>query len=405
MKISRRQFLGLSAAGLVAACGGETSSTQTSTVTASPNPEPSVTSESQSTATSQPATAVATATPVPATATVAPPETLRAYADELKMVLGVLPNGRTLNMSPPDGPYRELLNGEFNLFGNGLGWPSSRPADSQGYTLARQYFEKTIGIAEQFHQRFRCNGIFWTPDVPSWLSNAGLSRDALLQVMQDRVSALFSYYRGRVEEWVVVNEALHVNGNVGIAGDFYAEAIGPEYVELAFTMARNADDKPLLIYNDYQNETGPGVERNAQQISSLKAKGLVDAIGLQMHVDATQPPTKEELIASMQRYSALGVQVLITEMDVNLRGVPGSTDQRFQRQAEIYGTVFEAALESGACKSITLQNPGDSSSWLETAPVPAFGGPTAQPTAWNDDFSPKPAYSAILHTLQQAAGH
>ncbi len=137
--------------------------------------------------------------------------------------------------------------------------------------------------------------------------------------------------------------------------------------------------------------------------SVLKAKGLVDVLGLQMHLNGTNPPTKPALISNLQRLKDLGIPIRITEFDVRLTNVQGSSEQRFALQADIYKRVCEALLESNAGVSISVQNPGDKYSWLETPPVPTFGGPTAQPTPWDDDLNAKPAYYAMLDVLKQAA--
>jgi GH35 family endo-1,4-beta-xylanase len=99
-----------------------------------------------------------------------------------------------------------------------------------------------------------------------------------------------------------------------------------------------------------------------------------------MHIDATYPPTKDEIIKAMKSY---GVPVVITELDVDISDV--ATKDRLLKQAQIYRTIFEAALESDSCKGIFMFQIGDRYSWLETD----LGKSNADPTPYDDNLNPK----------------
>ena len=47
----------------------------------------------------------------------------------------------------------------------------------------------------------------WTP-TPAWVHGGDLSRDAAIRVMTGHIESVMTQYRGRIREWVVVNEAL-----------------------------------------------------------------------------------------------------------------------------------------------------------------------------------------------------
>ena len=92
--------------------------------------------------------------------------------------------------------------------------------------------------------------------------------------------------------------------------------------------------------------------------------------------------------------------MLITELDVNMTKVSGTQEQRFSRQAQIYGAMLEACLKSGVCKSYVMWSVGDKYSWLEFQ----RGEENADGTIYDDDFNPKPAYYVLLRVLAQALG-
>jgi endo-1,4-beta-xylanase len=134
--------------------------------------------------------------------------------------------------------------------------------------------------------------------------------------------------------------------------------IGPDYIDIAFEAAREADPSAILIYNDFGNETpgGPTTEYTLETVSRLRSKGLLDGVGLQMHLNGRNPPRISELIQALDDYP---LPVYITELDVNLSGVGGSRQERFMTQAIIYSDVMLACLETGACKSISVSGIGD----------------------------------------------
>lgn len=130
-------------------------------------------------------------------------------------------------------------------------------------------------------------------------------------------------------------------------------------------------------------------------MDKLNKLGLIDGVGLEMHIDASHPPKKEDVLQTMKMY---GVPVYITEMDVDMRNVGGSPEEKNALQARIYKEVLEAFLESGVGKSFSLWEMGDKFSWLEY-PETNYTSKDANPTVFGDSLDPKPAYFALLQTL------
>ena len=203
-----------------------------------------------------------------------------------------------------------------------------------------------------------------------------------------------SHYKGQVRSYTVVNEASEPS-------IFWNRHVGPEYVEIAFQTAREADPDAVLIYNDSGHETArlPKSNQVFNLVKSLKAKDLVDAVGFQMHIlgepdsyiDPRTPPTKEELLEQMSRYGDMGVKVFITELDVDTGKLSGTKEEKWSKQAEIYGTVVEACLESsGICKDINMWGISDIDAWRGEAPF-----------LYTASNQPKPAYFAVLDILKR----
>lgn len=127
----------------------------------------------------------------------------------------------------------------------------------------------------------------------------------------------------------------------------------------------------------------------------LKDLGLIDAVGLQMHLGGSTRYRKADLVQTMRAYE---LPVHITELDVDLRSVAGSQTQRFRKQARLYRRVLEAALEAGVT-TINVWGLSDRYSWLEL-PSERNASPLSDPCLYDENLQPKPAYQAWVEVLQ-----
>ena len=100
----------------------------------------------------------------------------------------------------------------------------------------------------------------------------------------------------------------------------------------------------------------------------------------------------------MQRYE---MPVYVTELDVNLKDVAGTEEERYDTQARVYREVIEACVESEVCKSITFWDIGDRYAWGEWPNESAQTAPGADMTLYDDNLDPKPAYYAVRKALAQ----
>lgn len=327
-----------------------------------------------------------------------PPQTalppLRELADQLGITVGVDLEGALFS----DPTYQQIVGREFNLatIDSGVYWIWSEPQKGQ---IVLPWADQELPFAQTRNMIVRGHPLVWVDNsnsfdsVPDWLLYGHASKDEWIGILRNHVSQIVHHYRGQMREWVVVNEASE-------NGLFYTH-IGADYIEIAFQAAREADPGAILIYNDYNNERpymywsywGMSTPRTQDIVQRLKSKGLIDGVGLQMHVfNATVAPSKADMIAAMQSY---GVPVYITECDVDLTGINGTQEQRFAFQATIYAQIADACIESGVCKSLTFWGIGDKYSWLETY----LDEPDADATLYDDNLVPKPAYYAVQNSF------
>ena len=316
---------------------------------------------------------------------------LRAAASAIGFNIGVSVGGYA-----PTAPYEKLIDlqtREFNLALIGLYWPISEPQRGQ---LRFEPFLNNLRLARAAGMQIFAHPILWAGSVPSWVKSGGFSRDELLKVMYDRISACLDRFADNVDVFNVVNEAYFQD-------DIFNDVIGPEYVELAFSFVKQQAPKARLLYNDFFNHTSNGrrLAHTREVVSRLADKGLIDYVGLEMHLGGDGPETKDDVTRTMQSY---GLPVFVTEFDVNLRTVTGSRDDRFARQAQVYRDMLSAALDSGVCRNfVVFQVVDQYTVWEQQSTLPG-SSPDADPSPFDDEFSPKPSYFAMMDVLKDAAG-
>jgi endo-1,4-beta-xylanase len=320
---------------------------------------------------------------------------LRELADAAGFELGAQLTGGSLGALYDARPqWKQRLLSDFNsvTIDSGMYWPDDvepLPGEFDFSLSDRQVaFAQANGLSIRGHALIYPNCDFC---MRGWIVARAFSADELSAIIQAHVGQVVGHFRGQVGEWVVVNEPYYSPGR---ENDIFYQALGWNYVGLAFEAARAADPSARLLYNDTDNHTlqGTHTPQTWRVAKRLATRGMIDGVGLQMHLDGSAPPPKEAVIAAMRSY---GVAVYITEFDVDLTHVSGTDGERFAVQAAVYRDMLEACLESGVCKGFTVWGLGDKYSWLEA--LQAL--PNADPTMYDDDLQPKPAYYAVYDTL------
>jgi endo-1,4-beta-xylanase len=318
---------------------------------------------------------------------------LRDLADQAGIQIGVGIEARMFSQPK----FFDVMKHDFNsaVLHSGIYWQNLEPVkggDRQFY-LAQDQIDDLRKHGIQSNVVIRGHPLIWAQDLPTWLVVGGYSKEELTTILKEHTIALVNQFKGTITQWVVVNEPYRKGD------DFFEQGIGPEYVDIAFQAAREADPSAVLIFNDNRNETSGGVNtrQTKQIVTRLKSKGLVDGVGLQMHLFGEDPLNKKDMITTMQSY---GVPVYITELDMSMANVTGTQEMRFAKQAQIYGDVLDACLKSGVCRSYTMWGVGDKYSWLEFY----LNWANADGTIYDDELNAKPAYYELLRVLAKDLG-
>lgn len=302
-------------------------------------------------------------------------------------------------------PYTDILTSQFNfvLADNTPNWYFTdgglRPSAT---TYNFKQLDQVVNFAKAHNMAIRAQHLVWGEEkwLPSWLKNGHYSQTQLLQLIHDHITTVVSRYRGQIKEWSVVNEAFSRGQNVYGLHDWWNDNTGGQaYIDQSFIWAHQADPSAKLILNDFQDDTVDSISNAMYSyIQAAKARGVpIDGIGMQMHIDGTNPPTKDAVITNMKRFAGLGVGVYVTEFDVNMSDVKASNHIKDEKEASIYYQMMRACIESQVCHSFAILGITDKESWYNYIGT----APDARPLPFDANYNPKPAFYSLRAALNQ----
>ena len=337
------------------------------------------------------------------------PNLIDAWRDTLTIGTEVTPD----NVDTTD-VHSQLLMKHFGAVvpGNAMKWESTEPQEGQ-FTFGDG--DKIVEFAGLTGMRVRGHTLVWHNQTPAWVfqdpkdPTKPASKELLLQRLKNHIQAEVGHYKGQVESWDVVNEALSDKTGTlrsGAEGSKWFDILGPDYIAQAFRWAHEADPDAQLVYNDYNLESNPAKRAAALQlVKDLKAQGVpINAVGLQMHISITYPdlPQIRETIA---QFAALGLKVLVTELDVSIYAsateakktvTPALLLAQAQRYKDLFA-IFKAAAAKKQLDLVMIWGMADDGTWLDDFPVPGRGD---APLLFDRRLQAKPAFWAITDPSQ-----
>jgi len=282
--------------------------------------------------------------------------------------------------------YRQVIAAQFSTVTpeNEMKWYALEPQqDEYSFAAAGEIVEQ----AREAGQKVRGHTLVWHAQLPDWVDDLGPLR--LRQAMREHIRRVMAEYKGDVGVWDVVNEPIADDGT--LRKSVFLRRLGPGYIADAFRTARTADAAAKLYLNEIGAE---GINAKSSRlyeiVRGLKAQGVpIDGVGFQTHVNLDGVPA--DFVANMQRFSALGLDIAITEADVALPMPADGAKQ--QAQARIYEQIVRSCLAVD-CRSLTFWGFTDGRSWISETQA-GMGAATLL----NEALEPKPAFAAVQAAL------
>jgi endo-1,4-beta-xylanase len=230
------------------------------------------------------------------------------------------------------------------------------------------------------------------------VSSGSWTTAQLTSIINTHIANEVGHYKGQCYAWDVVNEALNDDGTY--RADVFYNVLGTSYLPIAFKAAAAADPAAKLYYNDYNIEYSGAKATSAINIVKLiqAAGAKIDGVGLQGHFIVGGTPGRSSLASVLNSFTALGVEVAYTELDIRFSSLP-ATASGYAQQATDYVNVVGACLDVAKCVGVTVWDFDDKYSWVPST----FSGQGEACLFWQN-LTAKPAYSAVSSLLASAAG-
>ena len=314
-----------------------------------------------------------------------------------------------------------LITKEFNAITpeNDLKWEQIHPKkDTYNFDVSDAY----VAFGQKNKMHIVGHTLLWHSQLAPWVHEIK-NKDTLVNQITKHINTIAGRYKGKIDSWDVVNEALNEDGSP--RESIFYKLIGNEsYIDLAFKLAAEAAPDAQLIYNDYnlwKPEKRKGVIRI---VKNLQDKGIkIDGVGMQAHW-SIEGPSLEDIENSIIAYSELGVKVSFTELDVTALPNPwelngaaveqsyeryegdpkmdpypnGLTDEAKEKIAKRYEAIFKLFLKhKDKISRVTFWGVNDGQSWLNNWPIK---GRTNYPLLFDRNSQPKDVYKTVLALKQ-----
>ncbi|WP_368645160.1 endo-1,4-beta-xylanase [Alkalibacterium putridalgicola] len=314
--------------------------------------------------------------------------------------------GNAVSMAELEGRRLDLLTHHHNLV---TAENAMKPEYAYGADRAFDFKDQQRLVDRIQEEGLKLHGhvLVWHQQSPEWLHTQEgelLSRKEALQNMERHIEETILQYGDDVIAWEVVNEAMNDDPRdpemwrTMLRRSEWYEAIGDDYLELAYMKARevldtNGWEDVKLYYNDYNDDNqnkAIAIYTMVKEINDSYAEDnpgelLIDGIGMQGHYNIGT--SVDNVRQSIERFRKLGVEIGITELDITAGGTGELSEEQEIDQALIYAGLFKLYKEhSDIISRVTFWGLNDATSWRSER----------SPLLFDRDLKAKKAYEAVI---------
>jgi endo-1,4-beta-xylanase len=282
--------------------------------------------------------------------------------------------------------------------------------------------DKLVAYAQKNNMKVNAHTLIWHSQLPAFVRNIK-DADSIKQFFTNHINTVAAHYDGKVFSWDVVNEALEEDGS--LRKSIFLQKLGEDYIVEAFRLAQKASPHSELYYNDYNIEQPRKRAGAIALIKKIQAAGVrIDGVGIQGHWRAYNIPLKD-IEESIREFSALGIKVMFTELDLGVLPNPWDSDAadvnkkaEYNAKMNPYPTGLPDSIQSKLSKGykdlftlflkykgkigrVTFWGVNDGQSWLNNWPIQ---GRTNYPLLFDREFKPKQAFYSVIETKTTKAG-
>ena len=210
--------------------------------------------------------------------------------------------------------------------------------------------DSLVAFAKKNNMKVRGHTLVWGARNPYWLiwDSKGnmVNRKILDDRLRDHIMSVVGRYKHKVYAWDVVNEAVYDNDKEFLKPTVWYKILGEEYIYKSFQYTHDADSTALLFYNDYDADQPSKRDRIVKLINNMKNRNIpIHGVGIQGHW-TTKNLNLSDLEDAINIYSAMGLQVQITELHITNPEDPNATDtDTMEELSAIYHDLFKVLLK------------------------------------------------------------
>ena len=137
-------------------------------------------------------------------------ETLRSLAEKNNIYIGAILNSQWFGGGLP-GQYEQIHKTQFNIVvaENEMKFDATEPSEGR-FNYGNG--DKMVKYAKANGMRVRGHALAWHSQVPGWVDQKyGKNKKELLRVLKNHIDNVVGHWKGQVDEWDVVNEAISNN--------------------------------------------------------------------------------------------------------------------------------------------------------------------------------------------------
>lgn len=221
-------------------------------------------------------------------------------------------------------------------------WGSLHPSKDK-YTFEKA--DAIVAFAQKHKMQVHGHTLLWAHDgnEPKWVKEFQGDEAAWEKMMKDHIYTVMKHFKGKVQSWDVVNEAVKEGGKY--TNSIWYRKLGKNYVIKAFKYAQEADPQAKLFLNDYGQEFGGKKMKELLSIvDEAKKQGVtIHGMGFQLHtvvrMDA-KPITESFKLAADK-----GLLVHISELDISVKKDMPKTFELSDELAKKQGAKFKEIVQ------------------------------------------------------------
>lgn len=318
--------------------------------------------------------------------------------------------GTAVSMENMTGIRYELLKMHFNAAAaeNDMKPSALQPAKGKfDFSEADILVDKVLASGMQMYG----HTLVCDQHTPAWMNTDAkgnpLGREEALDNMKAHIKTVIEHFGNKVMSWDVVNDSMSVHPThpqdwkKSLRPAPWLAAIGDDYVEQAFLSAREAlDAHPDWDIKLYYNDCGMDNQNKALAVYNMvkeindnyrkthPGKLLIDGIGMESHYNLDTDPVKVD--KSLERFKSLGVEISISELDIQATSNGCYIWESGNSQAIRYSDLF-FVFKSHAkdIRRISFWGTDDNTSWMNASSVMLF----------NESLQARPAYYGVTEQL------